>query len=559
MDFIFSIPQSQLFTFNGGTATIPLTVNTPGVYITEINDTIENGIYIRLGYKDSAWFTANPNFVLKSGEHVYNSDNGEYKIGDGVTILSLLPFYGSSSATGGLSQSLSINNNAGSYNIDMNNNLITNLSNPVSNGDAVNLSYLENTVDNYLPLSGGTMQGSIRYPQGTGADFYDASGTIIKSGITFNGSTTYFLQLAATQTLRTDFNTIQFGTGDGQGAKYIADYSAGFVNESLITKRYLTNYVATASSNISAGNGLSVDSSVVKLGGTISQNTNVAGAGNELYFGTSGSPLYTFGINSDFFNVYGNSGVNLSGAFINLTGLSDLLLVTPNKSIRLYETNISVPNNGTNNGLIVYDDVTNKGLVYFADYSSNFTPESLITKRYVTNYVATASSVPNLSQVLLVGSSSGTQSINMNNNKIVNLATASSILDAVNYIQLDNSVRSDFGCGVDGDSGTVASGFVGYKTMPCSGVITGWDLIGSPTGSIVFDIWKTSANTIPTVSDSIIVSGGPTISNNVYAGSNSLGGWTSLTFSTGDKFGFNIATASSFTMINLSLKTKKTY
>lgn len=45
---------------------------------------------IRQGYKDSAWFTANPTVVLKEGQVVHLEQTGLYKIGDGSTTLANL-------------------------------------------------------------------------------------------------------------------------------------------------------------------------------------------------------------------------------------------------------------------------------------------------------------------------------------------------------------------------------------------------------------------------------------------------------------------------------------
>jgi hypothetical protein len=61
-------------------------------------------VNIQLGYKDSAWFTANAAIVLLAGQIVYLDDqSGTFKLGDGVTALSALSFLGGS---GGGSQSL---------------------------------------------------------------------------------------------------------------------------------------------------------------------------------------------------------------------------------------------------------------------------------------------------------------------------------------------------------------------------------------------------------------------------------------------------------------------
>ena len=53
---------------------------------------------IQIGYKDSAWFTANATLVLKVGQVVYLEQTGTYKIGDGVTVLSSLSFLGAGSS-----------------------------------------------------------------------------------------------------------------------------------------------------------------------------------------------------------------------------------------------------------------------------------------------------------------------------------------------------------------------------------------------------------------------------------------------------------------------------
>lgn len=58
-------------------------------------------VHVRLGYKTAAWFTANATRVLKEGQPVFLNSTGQYKIGDGVTQLSVLSFYGGSSATWG--------------------------------------------------------------------------------------------------------------------------------------------------------------------------------------------------------------------------------------------------------------------------------------------------------------------------------------------------------------------------------------------------------------------------------------------------------------------------
>ncbi len=51
-------------------------------------------VHIREGYKDAAWFTANPTLILKQGQRVNLLQTGTYKLGDGTTQLSSLSFLG---------------------------------------------------------------------------------------------------------------------------------------------------------------------------------------------------------------------------------------------------------------------------------------------------------------------------------------------------------------------------------------------------------------------------------------------------------------------------------
>jgi hypothetical protein len=52
-------------------------------------------VNIKLGYKNAAFFAANPTLVLNVGQLIYLEQTGTYKIGDGVTQLQNLSFLGS--------------------------------------------------------------------------------------------------------------------------------------------------------------------------------------------------------------------------------------------------------------------------------------------------------------------------------------------------------------------------------------------------------------------------------------------------------------------------------
>lgn len=69
-------------------------------------------INIELGYKDAAWFAANPTKVLLAGQIVYLQQTGTYKIGDGTTTLSALTFLGGTSSTPTIQQVLTAGSTA---------------------------------------------------------------------------------------------------------------------------------------------------------------------------------------------------------------------------------------------------------------------------------------------------------------------------------------------------------------------------------------------------------------------------------------------------------------
>jgi hypothetical protein len=58
-------------------------------------------VELRYSPQDSAWFTANATLVLKAGEPAYHSTTGLFKLGDGTTQLSALPFLPATGGGGG--------------------------------------------------------------------------------------------------------------------------------------------------------------------------------------------------------------------------------------------------------------------------------------------------------------------------------------------------------------------------------------------------------------------------------------------------------------------------
>jgi hypothetical protein len=118
--------------------------------------------------------------------------------------------------------------------------------------------------------------------------------------------------------------------------------------------------------------------------------------------------------------------------------------------------------------------------------------------------------------------------------------------------------KGQLGVGLNGNGAVITTGVKSYLTVPYSGIITGWELLSTATGSIVIDVWKdTYANYPPTLSDSICGIDKPTLSNQIKNNNNNLTAW-STTITEGDIIAFNVDSASVVTQVTLTLKINKT-
>jgi len=112
--------------------------------------------------------------------------------------------------------------------------------------------------------------------------------------------------------------------------------------------------------------------------------------------------------------------------------------------------------------------------------------------------------------------------------------------------------NATFGVTVDGGGGVITNGVKGYVKVPYACTITGWTVMSTVSGSITFDIWKSSAG-LPTVGNTII-SGGtkPYLSNQTLRNSSSLTGWAT-SVAANDYLAFNVDSASSVTWAVLQI------
>jgi hypothetical protein len=124
---------------------------------------------------------------------------------------------------------------------------------------------------------------------------------------------------------------------------------------------------------------------------------------------------------------------------------------------------------------------------------------------------------------------------------------------------LNTSVKTgSFGVTVDGVTGVIQIGTVGYVVMPYDGTITGWSITANVSGNIQFDIWK-ATNAIPTAANTQIplAANRPKLTAQQYVNSTTLTGWTT-SFLANDVYGFYVDSASTIKNATLTIRTTKT-
>jgi hypothetical protein len=258
-----------------------------------------------------------------------------------------------------------------------------------------------------------------------------------------------------------------------KGLVYAADYAANFTPESLISKRYVDDALTagmitasngltktvndiqlggalTANTNITGAFGLNLGTAGSKLTQLTSETTSNVTLNNTAAGDVSSMRLLATSAVLDFTD----TGVTRTTARTNattvtldaasLTNSNDSSVVVSTTNIDITTTNgvdtvnigtditesflgayngglgaqnyfsvfkagQTVANNSTDNSIIITDGITTKGAVYAADYSANFTPESLVSKRYVDANTGGVSTLNNKIQAASVTTASGQQ------------------------------------------------------------------------------------------------------------------------------------------------------
>lgn len=137
--------------------------------------------------------------------------------------------------------------------------------------------------------------------------------------------------------------------------------------------------------------------------------------------------------------------------------------------------------------------------------------------------------------------------------------TATGTPSATTFLRGDGSWATPAGGGggtatigatIDGSGGTITIGQRGYVQIPYACTINSWRIIANTSGSIVIDITKAAAPTIPTLS--ITGSALPTLSSQQTNASSTLTGWTT-SVAANDIIGFNVNSASIVSWVIIQL------
>lgn len=104
----------------------------------------------------------------------------------------------------------------------------------------------------------------------------------------------------------------------------------------------------------------------------------------------------------------------------------------------------------------------------------------------------------------------------------------------------------------------IGAGFKGVLQIPFWLTIHGWNIYAGQSGSIIYDIYKTTkalylGGHVPNPSDSICASDRPTLSGGVAASGTALIGWNTQ-INQNDVLGFNVVTVSSLQQVTLCLE-----
>lgn len=241
--------------------------------------------------------------------------------------------------------------------------------------------------------------------------------------------------------------------------------------------------------------------------------------------------------------IFGTNSINSSGYLFNDFGTASSDIWTADKIISYIDNKLI--NQGTKAGFISGASFSGDPKQYTVTFSTPFSGPS-----YSTAVIGNSSR----SWTIDNQTENGFR-INSNSNPAI---TGNVYWMCINNGESSAANKGQIGIGIGNGIIPITTGVKSYVTVPYSGVITGWELLSTATGSIVIDVWKdTYANYPPTLSDSICGIDKPTLSSQIKNNNNTLTAW-STTITEGDIIAFNVESSSIVTQVTLTLKINKT-
>jgi hypothetical protein len=181
---------------------------------------------------------------------------------------------------------------------------------------------------------------------------------------------------------------------------------------------------------------------------------------------------------------------------------------------------------------------------------------------YTPGTVSSVSGTGSVAGITLSGTVTTSGNLTLGGTLAVPIAniTATGTPSATTFLRGDGSWATPAGGGgaatigvtIDGSGGVITPGQKGYVQVPYACTINSWRIIANAAGSIVIDVWKTAAPTIPTVANTITGSALPTLSSQQTAASSTLTGWTT-SVAANDIIGFNVNSANTVSWVILQL------
>jgi hypothetical protein len=134
--------------------------------------------------------------------------------------------------------------------------------------NAFNVELLANDNDNTLSSSVSVQEDNINISSSDDTD--TSSIAVTSTSVVIDSKGSFNVDLAGTSTI-TDNRLV----GSQNGLQYAADYSVDFLDRSLVDKAYVDDVLSGISYTFT--NGITESASTVRLGGTLTQNTNLDG------------------------------------------------------------------------------------------------------------------------------------------------------------------------------------------------------------------------------------------------------------------------------------------